>query len=184
MSRKNPSLNVSRRDICVNRMYIGFPPSEIGESCVSGGLLEERTGGNVSKKAGDGAKYRIERGSTCDCVCDSLFALTSRWILLHQLRGSSTTSSLLRLLCSLASPAPAPPLNRSRVLRSSVCSWHTTCVFACVSDLRWIGTGTARTGLGSRSPSTFRTLLDRAQGTRERCRRRRWMSSTRIGQKV
>lgn len=142
-----------------------------------------RTYGNGRERVEEGRRRgKIpERDSTCDCVCDSLFALTSRWILLHQLRGSSTISSLLRLLCSLASPSS---LCRSRVLTSSVCSWHTTCVFACVSDLRWIGTGTARTGLGSRSPSTFRTLLDRAQRTRERCRRRRWMSSTRIGQKV
>lgn len=49
------------------------------------------------------------------------------------------------------------------VLASNVCSWHTTCVFACVLGLRWIGSGT-RSG---RSPSTFRTLLRRTQGARD-----------------
>lgn len=129
-----------------------------------------------------GEGRRIPWGSTCDCVCDSLFALTSRWISLHQLRGSSWLflSSDFFVLSPPASSSVAPAYSRLVFARG------TQLVFACVSDLWWIGAGTARTGLGSRSPSTFRTLLDRAQGARARgwCRRRRcrrWVSSTRIG---
>lgn len=142
-------------------------PLEIGESRVAGGFCKRfplRRERIWERKRGE--ENRGWPGNTAgldvwDCVCDSLFALTSRWTSRSEVPPTSLSSR-------------SPPA----VLASNVCSWHTTCVFARVLGLRWIDSG----GEGDQG-SPFDFSIPSPFERRERATSRMSSSSTRIGAK-
>lgn len=129
-----PAMCVTWINIRFSRRFDAAFPLEIGESRVAGGFCKRfsTTGACLEKEEGrKGEENRGWPGNTA-----GLDVWLRVWLVV-----------CFNVSLNLSFHAEVPPTSSlsSRsppaVLASNVCSWHTTCVFACVLGLRWIDSG-------------------------------------------